>query len=493
MVITARWVVGTWLALGLLLAPTSSRPTRAAEKFQPASCPFTTPPELVTTHPIRCGFLTVPESRSGDTSNRTLRLAVAIVSAAKPGGREPIVYLAGGPGASATGDLPLLFRDGSPILPLLEDNDWIFVDQRGTGHSKPRLSCPEAPILGPVPDDSDQVTPAWACGGRLTDEGINLAAFNTRENAADVADLVAALGYARANLYGVSYGSRLALRVARDFPRIVRTLVLDGVFPPQANGQASVPGTYSRALTMVFDACASDAVCNRGYPDLGGTYARLMDRLHSAPPQVSYVDAHTEATKRIPLNGPTFTSLLFLMLYQKEGVQLVPAMISMTEAGNLAAAEALLPVLSDYSALVGEGMFFAVECTDEGQRPPTPTLELEPLPWSTEDLPYGRDLATICGDFPAARQTPAESAPVVSDVPTLLLSGAFDPTTPPEYAHLAAASLDHSVEVEFTDQGHVALFSGACATGIVRTFLSQPEQPPATECAAHGAVQFVLP
>ena len=72
-----------------------------------------------------------------------------------------------------------------------------------------------------------------ACHDRLVDDGVALDSYNTAENAADIADLRVAMGIEEWDLYGVSYGTALALTVLRDHPEGVRSVVLDSVSAAQ--------------------------------------------------------------------------------------------------------------------------------------------------------------------------------------------------------------------------------------------------------------------
>jgi pimeloyl-ACP methyl ester carboxylesterase len=238
---------------------------------------------------------------------------------------------------------------------------------------------------------------------------------------------------------------------------------------------------------LVFEACGADATCDDRFPELEGRFGEVLERLREAPPQVRYVDS------TIPLNAKTFLALVFTLLYQKESTQLVPALIGLTWEGDLGAVESLLPALAAYGSGIGEGAYYSVECTDEGQRPATPTTSLMPLPAIGDDMPYAQQLVDICWSWPAAPASEADIQPVASTVPTLLLTGTFDPITPPEYAHLAASSLTNATVVEFADQGHIEMVSGPCSATLASAFLSDPLQVLDASCAAGGELKFLLP
>ena len=158
--------------------PIGSAPEALGSDFDSVECPFDEPAGF----DITCGFLTVPENRTRPDAPE-IELAYAIVHAAEQEGRPPIVYLAGGPGGSAIDDFvsdPEGWR-----YPFTRSRDLILIDQRGTGYSWPSLDCFE---LAEEVDFSEE-NPERVCHERLLNEGIDLTAYNTAENAADVAAL----------------------------------------------------------------------------------------------------------------------------------------------------------------------------------------------------------------------------------------------------------------------------------------------------------------
>ena len=164
---------------------------------------------------VVCGYLTVPEDR-GDPMGNQVELAVAIIESQSANPLpDPVIYLEGGPGGAA-----LLGIESLLDHPLLADRDLIMFDQRGTGFSVPSLNCYEL-------EEDEGENAVQACRDRLLDEGVNLDAYNTAATAADVNDLRLALGYEQVNLLGVSYGTKAALTTLRDFPTVIRSVVVD--------------------------------------------------------------------------------------------------------------------------------------------------------------------------------------------------------------------------------------------------------------------------
>ncbi|MBI5841104.1 MAG: alpha/beta fold hydrolase [Chloroflexi bacterium] len=206
--------------------------------FENAPCQF----ETFGSVDVNCGYLIVPEDRTGDPSH-TIRLAVAVYKST--GGNpepEPVMFLQGGPGAEAV----QLSADAYSVLvyPFLAKHDFIVFDQRGTGISEPALGCEELTktysqdIHGLIPGSTRELVYSNAflsCNGLMSAQGVNLNAYTTVASAADIKDLLAVLGYQKANLYGASYGTRLAQVVMRDYPEIVHTAILDSVVPVESS------------------------------------------------------------------------------------------------------------------------------------------------------------------------------------------------------------------------------------------------------------------
>src|SRR5947209_1322320 len=258
------------LAGGYSLFRVVAQPSRhASSAFQEVHCPFPLGAGLVEGQDVRCGFLRVPEDRSL-SQGLAIRLAVAIFKtpSSQPD-PDPVLLLSGGPGDPLLERIGPMFKAGN-LAYRTQNRDVILLDQRGVGYSQPSLRCLVNETLR-------------TCHDRLVKSGINLNAFTTLENAADVHDLVQALGYQQVNLDGASYGTELALTVMRLFPVDVRSVVLDSVLPPQANSFRSFPRAAVRAFDVLFHGCAADPHCNEAYPHLQAVFYQLVGGLNTTP------------------------------------------------------------------------------------------------------------------------------------------------------------------------------------------------------------------
>jgi pimeloyl-ACP methyl ester carboxylesterase len=440
----------------------------------------------------RCGYLVVPENRSRPTG-RTIRLAVAIVPPmSQTPAPDPVVPLSGGPGGSAISDGPGLIKAG-----LNRDRELILMDQRGSlGFSKPRLSCPEsarfvARRVGLVYDAAStgrrQAAAVRACHRRLVGRGIDLGAYNTTESAADFADLRAALGFQRWNLYGLSYGTDLALTLMREHPDGIRSVTLDSVVPPHSVTLGGFWDNARRGFNNLFAACAAQRRCHRRHPQLRRTFTRLVRKLESHPLTTRVRPTPDAPRVKVVLDGGALTNWLVLMALGPPNYPKVPNWIDQLAAGHPRHISASWASLSQQP---GNGLQYGVECSEwvpyqpksklleKGRRafpryPDSVLAQAPQVPFAFKD----------CGVWNVAKAPPAQRAVTRSTIPTLLLSGSFDAVTPPWTAQIAARTLPNSTVTTIPGVGHDAVAKSPCAQRVLVSFLSTPSAPN-TSCVA---------
>jgi pimeloyl-ACP methyl ester carboxylesterase len=281
------------IAIGVFATATSRAQTVTPRNsvYDPAACPKpnlpgSQPKSLDSDPAYSCGYLTVPVDHAHPAGLK-LKIAVARVKAVSPNPKpDPIVYLTGGPGVSG------LIRAPGVVDRVNADRDVIFVDQRGTLHADPFLNCPEidtfnVALLGlaaaAASTQAAQLAATEACHARLLASGYDLAAFDTAQNAADIADLRTALGIKEWNIYGVSYGSDLALTILRDHPAGVRSVVVDGVVPPQSVILNEFWPDAAAGYETLIKACEAQPACNAAYPNLRKELVDTVNALDRHP------------------------------------------------------------------------------------------------------------------------------------------------------------------------------------------------------------------
>jgi pimeloyl-ACP methyl ester carboxylesterase len=481
------------LLLGLIPAAAQEIPN-----FESTPCPIRFP----SGYNVECGFLTVPEEHNNPEGAR-IRLMVAIFRAsANRRQPDPIIYLSGGPGVRTLDSFaPGL---GTFLNNQLIDRDVILIDQRGMGYSEPSLDCPEVDALsmraeqGPYTDDlAAGEVPVRNCFERLVGAGVNIAAYNTVESAADIASIAPALGYEQVNIYGGSYGSTLAMTVMRHHPERLRSVVLVGITPPQVDLMASFAPNLERALDLLFRTCADDAACNQAYPDLKATFYETVAQLNAEPLKITVNNPLTGRPTTYTMTGTDFTLGIQLSLYDWPNIPHVPLIIAATHARNSAALEPLIAGVMTLSSGTSEGANYAMRCMDDVMTT-TPAVWNAAIDGVNPALQNAFRLSIeywqgICANWGARQLDVVENTPVTSQIPTLILNGGFDPVTPAKWGALAAETLPNSFNYDFATSAHGPEPS-TCAVGIFRSFITNPTREPAADCiTALPPIQFTLP
>lgn len=488
--------------------------------LQPTECWFKVPDS----REVECFRLLVPETRDVSLRQRTdgaifyLDLPVVIVRGEGEEGEvgpDPVVYLSGGPGDGA-------WVDSDRIewwWDFIADNDWlssrdfILFDQRGSGMSNPRIDCDDAQevalrLLG-LPDaeaDKLETESTSSCAAAIKAGGHDAAAYTSAENAEDLHDLFRALRIPNWNVYGLSYGTRLALEYMRRHPGDIRSVILDSVLPPQAQFFEDDAANTDRAFQYLLARCAADEDCARDYPDLDRRLLALVSRLDAAPLAISR--PHPEGavgSVRLRIDGSQLLYRLFGMLYNRDDIAYVPRLIDAYDRGigEEIAADLDLYLADIYGrADFGDAMFLSVQCFEEM---PFNDLAKAEAAYAQYPLTRGMALSGESSTYGAICQTWREAAgisqlrasdnePVTSDLPTLILAGAYDPVTPPAYGRMAAEFLSRSFYIEFPDLGHDAIGNDSCANEVAAAFLDDPMTQPRPGCLEDpDPISFVAP
>jgi pimeloyl-ACP methyl ester carboxylesterase len=457
--------------------------------FEPGPCLFFPPQGFESS--LECGMLAVPESRLNPTTE-TIRLHVAIFRSrsANPA-PEPLIHLAGGPGSSATDLIWYHFARGEGRF--LDDRDYIFFDQRGTGHSEPSLACPEREdISGRLLEENLsieqqnqlEIETMLACRDRLTAQGVDLMVYHSAASAADINDLRLALGYQQINLYGVSYGTRLALTVMRDYPEILRSVILDSTYPPEENLYTSWSANGERAFDSFFSACESDPECSNAYPGLETVFYQSVDTLNASPARVPASDPATGREYTALLTGDLLVDVVFGALYRPDVMAKLPQMIADIQRGYYN--PFLQDRLSRYlDRTTSRGMQVSVQCAEE--IPFSTVEELQAQAAAVEPHiahNYVAELAMLyqlCPLWGAGEADPIENTPVITSIPTLIFAGTFDPITPPAWGQSTANRLENSHYFEFP-VGHWATRAHDCPLRMAADFLNNPSIAPDASC-----------
>ena len=445
---------------------------------------------------IDCGYVSVLEDRAKPDGNM-IRLAVARLRRSVPSPHpDPVIYLAGGPGESVMQRTHRFVHEARFIW---EERDLILLDQRGVGRSEPRLECPdyqgrktELRKLDLAPDEAlrREVNALLACKRTLAEEGIDVSAYSPQAVAADVADLAAAMGYETYNLYGRGFGTMLALTVMHDFPEDVRAAVLDGVWPPHVTAAEARHANAASALQALFRRCEADPDCAQRYPDLEQVLWQVVDRYETRPTTIWNFDSDSSEPFETEVDGHfilmrVIESLRSRSLSGHSWIPYVPFLLYEIRDGNREVADAFIePSSGRWTSDDNSAAWASILCHAEGRFADLSGVLADRAAYPRMVDPDAPDLVpALCAAWHDPTVEPMDRTPVASDIPTLLLSGEFDPDTPPRWADVAAETLrrSHSVVVPMTGPG--AGMDTPCGRRLVGAFLNSPRADPIAACS----------
>jgi pimeloyl-ACP methyl ester carboxylesterase len=411
----------------------------------------------------RCGHLSVAENPDAPDGRR-IELYVAVVPALHVHAQaDALTVIAGGPGAAATA----FYVDYAAAFERVHrERDILLVDQRGTGASHP-LQCPDSTSEDANPDAVRAA--AQRCVEALDADPRY---YTTSIAVRDLDAVRAALGYAQLDLYGVSYGTRVALHYLRRYPQRTRAVILDGVLPADLALGPGIALDAQHALDRMFERCAADGACNEHFPDVRERFAELRTRLGETPLTLTLADPQSAEPVETHFGPNELDAAVRLLSYASDTVALLPLLLDRAAVGEVAplAAQSLM-VGRDLGETLSEGMHNAVVCTED-----VPFFELDDsmraaLADTYLSTTQVDGLIAICDVWPRGVLDPDFKAPVVSDRPVLLLSGESDPVTPPRNAEHALATLSHGFSLVAVGQGHGVAALG-CVPQLIGDFIT---------------------
>ena len=406
-----------------------------------------------------CATLVVPLDWS-NPGEESIELFVAKLSARTNHPQpDPLTLIAGGPGQSASDSFPAIAHAFRHIR---RDRDILLLDQRGTGKSN-RLDCPETNDEQQIEFDPEKISSlSREC---LAAQQVDPRYFTTSIAVKDLEHLRKQLYIDQWNIYGVSYGTRVALHYLRRYPDSVRTLILDAVVPPGISLGPDVAIIAQQALDALFERCADDQGCAAAFPNIGSRTRELMARLATKPLHITYEDISSGQLNSIDFNDRHLAITLRLMTYSAFGGSILPSMLfDGVQNNNFAplARQAELQARSIDDTLA-VGMHNAIICTEDA-----PFIDKNINRTQLESTYLGAELLDAlmlnCDIWPEGIRDDDFKTPVVSDVPTLVMSGGADPITPASYGDQVASSLSNSLHIVNQHQGHMQAPLGCIST-----------------------------
>ena len=394
------------------------------------------------------GAFEAPEDRR-DPASRSIRLTYVRFpsTAARPG--PPIIYLAGGPGATGTG------AAAGPRFAIFQAlrqvADVIAFDQRGTGASNaiPRRArrAGPAPVLtrdGLTAYFRDELRDAWA---DWRESGVAMRGYNTQESADDVDALRRHLGAEQIDLWGISYGTHLALSVLKRHGGRVRRVALASL-----EGQDQTvkrPARIDAYFRRVDALLGADPKARAAIPDLAALMRHVHARYEARPAPLAVTLGGARA--QVEVGGFAIQMVAGGMLADPRMLSVLPAMYRALEAGQTAG---LAPFLADMDGLLTvTGMPEAMDLASGVSASRLAQVQREARTAVLSDS-LNFPMPHVLGAIPGVDLGAAFRAPLRIDHPALLVAGSLDGRTPLEEQAEIAAQFRHRSQILVENAGH---------------------------------------
>jgi len=438
------------------------------------ACPEHTDPSLM------CGTVTVyenPQTQEG----RMIDLNVVVIPALRGNvSKEPIFWFDGGPGIAATKGAPF-YADGRNLY--RREHDVVLIDIRGTGKSNP-LNCTNLQVKDGLLKHFMEMFPPEAvqeCYESLS-EIADLSQYTTTNIAYDVEAVRQYLEYDKINLYGLSYGSRVAQVYMRMFPEAVHSSVLWSPLSLEHKVPIYHAQFAQQSIERLFLDCTRDEICNSAYPTFRQEFLTLQRLGEEGPFQFTRQNEDgEEETVTIPWHA--FKTKIRELMNVPLGLRQIPYVVNQAYQGNFQPFISLFPAEATYNDYLALGLYLSIACTEDD-----PFIDPEYAGYLSANTFMGNyrvdQQNQACEQWVQGTVPDDFSKPLVSDIPTLVISGHFDPITPPELSEEIVKTLSQGFLITIPTMSHTfeGLSNDDCFDKMVLQFMDRPSRRPNTDC-----------
>ncbi|HJP63668.1 MAG TPA: alpha/beta fold hydrolase [Mucilaginibacter sp.] len=440
-------------------------------KIEPCACAFKSD-SLKT----KCAYLIVPENRN-KPNGKTIKLPFIYVESKNPNKhKDPVLYTAGGPGASSLRGVRFIHNRA-----FTKDRDYIAFEQRGTEFALPRLDCFE--VSDAIKEsyrknlnrDSMILTGVKACRKRLAAQGIDLSAYNTIENAADIEDLRRALNIDSINLIGISYSGGLMMTVMRNYPKHIRSVVLDSALPGFLNYEEDAMFSINEAFNKIFSNCDRDSTDKVLYGNMKQRFQQYFSSIGDKSFYLAYKEKDKPDSMRIKYTRDELIDVLVNKLQSNRELKNVPYIINQLIAGNHQ------PYMKEYfdgifsSGNSSNGMRYSMYCSEQIAYASQPVIDKQDFFFPYLAGYHFNDVNhPMCNCWNVKSVDPIAKTPVYSNIPALLGSGDTDPYCRPYYNDVIHHYMPNSQRLLFTDKTHGPTLNTREGDELIAQFLANP-------------------
>ncbi len=433
---------------------------------------------------IKYGELKVPENRQVDSS-REIEISYAFIPSKTVTDRPPIVFIQGGPGGSSLQMAPF-FQSTS----LNQKHDFILFDARGTGQSGANCQWIGEAFMDIMAMDlsleeelQQAIDVCNRCKDELNEKNVDVAGYNSLENAADLEALRKHLDIDEWILFGGSYGTRLGFTYLREY-KAAEAAVFMGIFPPEVNiYDGFIPG-LARSMDYLFQQCANDPSCNERYPELETLFENNIARLRDQPLKVTYQG------NDFVINAQDALLLIQQMLYQRQFIQQIPAFIKALGTGNEPVISSSINRTSQTVNFINLATYWSVQAREEVQFNEERALErdLEEFQSLKPGVSFFSTDQEILEQWHTFRSEDLEDQRVETETPILIVNGLYDPITPITNAIDANDYLPNSTLIEFPIDGHTVF--NPCFFQSFEAFVANDYNSPELDCTSEGTLTW---
>jgi len=431
---------------------------------------------------LLCGTFPVFENRQTNTGRKINLNIIVIRSIKKNPSKSPIFFFDGGPGAAAT-NAASYFADS--LNNFRAERDIVLIDVRGTGDSNP-LHCRQLQFKENLEQQFTEMYPIQNvkdCYDSLS-KLADLTQYTTTNMAIDVEEVKNWLGYKKINLFGLSFGGRLAQVYMKMYPASVESSVLWSPTTTYSKMPLYHAQYAESSINKLFEDCKNDSLCNLTFPKVKEEFRDLKEKGNRMSFKYEYKSKNGEL-KVITMPWYSFHSKIRSLMYTPYGMRQIPFIIHQSYIGNWQPFIDLFPSESFYNDFIAEGLYLCVTCAED-------------VPYITKQESDSITVGTFMGDYRIKQQKNACEhwsrgiipddffEPLNSSIPTLVFSGYFDPVTPPSMAEQIVQTLPNSFLISIKTMSHTSdgLSNEECFNKIIIDFLNMPEIKPNSECIA---------
>jgi len=352
----------------------------------------------------------------------------------------------------------------------MKDRGIVLVDQRGTGKSNP-LNCKNEASDQFGSDPAAARTWIEGCIAALSAKA-DLRRYTTTDAVADLDAVRKAIGADKLNLIGVSYGTRMAQQYALRHPQHVRTVTLDSPVPNTLGLGNIFAGNLDSALQAQFALCKESPACKGRMGDPRAELQSVLTRLRANPVQVTYRDGSTGEEVTETMTADHVAGLVRMYSYMPAAGALLPQLIHEASQGRYANLMALAKMMqSDMQDAMSMGMQMSVICTEDAASMVTRAEDADTVLGNR----MVEAMAAMCQAWPKGDKPADFNTPLKGDLPVLVLTGEFDPVTPPRYGEqIANTGLPNARWLNLKGQGHNVIGAG-CMPKLFAQFIEKAD------------------